>query len=601
MLAIPPISCPGYSPERRSDRVSLSINTNHPYVVTPIRQQPTMSGWKSAFEFDDLESQQQTKRIGFDTTKRFRKTKVNRKGGFRKKAKLVEVPNLLSVVNAKPEIKKRATIEVEAREKKREEKRKNIVSSRIVVKKAPLKQLTGTWTNAISQKPAPTTKLKKSKSINTKRVSKQSSPKNYSRSASEKGINISDATKDITPKKNSRKRSPKKLSITNSSSVESSLNGKSEKQKVSRVKSKLPKKDKSKAEPAIVEALDGEIDTTSYDSKRSKVSISEKSPKESESSTHSGQSRAAKKEKKQIFFEFALAPMEGREDVDNVVPVDVQSELSSIGSWPSIASQDSYDTRMNKMMQRWVDVNGGVTVGREVDDRTVYDNNVDLKDNVLDHIVLVAPDLGEAISQFETLTGLRPYPVGPLQGLGAKTAHVGLDGNRYIEILAPDDDCPGPIGEELKKLKHGTLTPSHYAIRSSEVTRLISGYIYDVLGWEPDQIAMVQALPDNSVRQWDLLTMYGHEVGGCAPCYVNWKDPAHHPTASIALKGQLETFKVRAPKFHDVQKLIMGMDGITIEHGKPFLECTVSTPKGLVTFSTDNPRGLVFPGFDEES
>jgi hypothetical protein len=223
-----------------------------------------------------------------------------------------------------------------------------------------------------------------------------------------------------------------------------------------------------------------------------------------------------------------------------------------------------------------------------------------LENNVLDHIVLAAPDLEEAMAHFEALTGIRPNPVGPLQGLGARTAHIGLDNNRYIEILAPDNENPGPIGDVLKTLDPGTLTPWHYAIRSSEVSRLIEGYVYDVLGWEPDHIAMVQALPDNSIRQWDLLTMYGHDMGGCAPCYVKWKDHGQHPTATIALKATLETLTVRAPKNHDVHKLITGVDGIDVEYGEPLLECTFATPNGKLTFSADYPRGLVFPGFDEQ-
>jgi len=176
---------------------------------------------------------------------------------------------------------------------------------------------------------------------------------------------------------------------------------------------------------------------------------------------------------------------------------------------------------------------------------------------------------------------------------------VGLDGNRYIEILAPDPETPGPIGDELRRLEAGTLTPWHYSIRSSEVSRLIEGYVYDVLGWDPDHIAMVQALPDHSLRQWDLLTMYGHDVGGCAPCYVKWNDPAQHPTATIALKATLTACTIRAPKGHDVHRLITGVGGITVLHGEPLLEISFATPKGTLTFSSNAPKGLVFPGYDD--
>lgn len=291
-------------------------------------------------------------------------------------------------------------------------------------------------------------------------------------------------------------------------------------------------------------------------------------------------------------------------DVGLEVPVEVLSfdDMSSVDSWPSIDSDDSYDTKMNKMMQRWVDVNGGYDNHRGMNyvSENYADKSGHLDDNVLDHIVLAAPDLEKAMEQFEQMTGIMPTHVGPLQGLGAKTAHVGLDHNRYIEILAPDLDNPGPLGDELKTLEEGTLAPYHYSIRSSDVSRLIEGYVYDVLGWDPDHIAMVQALPDNSMRQWDLLTMYGHDMGGCAPYYVKWNDPAQHPTSCIPLNATLAACTIHAPENHDVHKLIAGVGGINVEFGDPMLECSFDTPKGTVTFSASRPKGLIFPGYDDE-
>mmetsp|Transcript_17215 Transcript_17215/g.41817 ORF Transcript_17215/g.41817 Transcript_17215/m.41817 type:complete len:772 (-) Transcript_17215:81-2396(-) len=286
------------------------------------------------------------------------------------------------------------------------------------------------------------------------------------------------------------------------------------------------------------------------------------------------------------------------------VPIEVLSfdELSDVDSWPSIDSEDSYETKMNKMMQRWVDIDGGQDADQQAMNDSNADDSADMKldDNVLDHIVLAAPDLEKAMEQFEEMTGILPTHVGPLQGLGAKTAHIGLDNNRFIEILAPDEESPGPLGDDLRKLKAGTLAPYHYSIRSSEVSRLIEGYVYDVLGWDPDHIAMVQALPDNSIRQWDLLTTYGHDMGGCAPYYVKWNDPAQHPTECIPINATLEAFSVRAPEGHDVHKLIAGVGGLDVQYGSPMLKCTLSTPKGTVSFSAPKPRGLVFPGYEDE-
>jgi hypothetical protein len=301
----------------------------------------------------------------------------------------------------------------------------------------------------------------------------------------------------------------------------------------------------------------------------------------------------------QLILEFVLPAEDGDyTDEEGVqVPIDLTNpdDLSSVGSWPSIASHDSHDTKMGKMMQRWLAVRGQED---ELDDRTMYDDDVELEDNVLDHVALAVPDLEMAMDQFEEMTGIRPTAVGPLQGLGVKTAHIGLDGNRYLELLGPDLDNPGSLGQELSELEKGVMVPYHYCIRSSELSRLIEGYVYDVLGWDPDHIAMVQALSDGSIRQWDILTMYGHDLGGVAPCYVRWKDPSHHPKTTLALKATLSSCKVRAPKGHKVHKLISDVGGLDATCGAPLLEVTLATPNGSFTFSSSNPKGLVFPEYD---
>ena len=619
------------------------------------------TGWKSMLDYEERQQGTKKRTTVINTTSRFRKTKAaKKKGGFQTKAaKAVGgcAPDLASVVNAKPEIKKKATAEAEAREKKREEKRKKI-AGRIQVSKPSPKQLKGGWTNAINKQSVSIEKSRtfcaqnrsskvvqgKSKSLGSLNLTNEkSSDSNFKvsnqadwqqayqdilspQSGKPKAVAKQDlvSQKVPSPKKKSRKPSPTKPDLPAFNPLDDFAEEPPANQ--DRVKPVRIEPKKDEVEPVQHEAVEDKVQLipdnrggakveTKVEDKEKYVDDDEYEDYDSEGSPFEVESPNTKRRpdviqetpktipKKQLLFEFALPSLDGEEDDDGeglVVPVDIQSldDLSSIGSWPSIESNDSYDTKMNKMMQRWVGVYDDYN--DEYEEGTIYNNDVNLQNNVLDHIVLAAPDLEEAMVHFEDMCGIRPNPVGPLQGLGAKTAHIGLDNNRYIEIIAPDKENPGPIGDILKTLDPGTLTPWHYAIRSTEVSRLIEGYVYDVLGWEPDHIAMVQALPDTSIRQWDLLTMYGHDMGGCAPCYVKWKDHGQHPTATIALKASLESLRVRAPQFHDVHKLISGVDGIDVDFGEPLLECTIETPNGTVTFSADFPTGLVFPGYDEQ-
>jgi hypothetical protein len=273
-------------------------------------------------------------------------------------------------------------------------------------------------------------------------------------------------------------------------------------------------------------------------------------------------------------------------------------------------SEGSEDARMKELLASWDD-------DKDEDDDDSSDSDDDeedeedekkagatkfdlnLQDNVLDHIVLAAPDFQEALKEFENMTGIKPSVVGSLRGLGTKSARVGLDNNAYIEIIAPDPKNSGPIGAALAaQLEEGTLVPYHYAIRSSEVEKMKDEDVPNELGWQPDHISMFGASPDGTPKKWEMLYMYGHKIGGCVPFYIDWGQ-CDHPSASIPEVGSLKTLTVRAPAGHKVHDLLASVSGIDMQEGEPMIEFSFGSPEGTITFSADNPNGIRFPGFDE--
>lgn len=92
--------------------------------------------------------------------------------------------------------------------------------------------------------------------------------------------------------------------------------------------------------------------------------------------------------------------------------------------------------------------------------------------------------------------------------------------------------------------------------------------------------------------------MYGHQIGGCVPFYIDW-GYCDHPSATIPEVGALKTIIVRAPSGHKVHSLLESVSGITVEEGDPMLEFSFGSPEGTITFSADNPNGVKFPGFEE--
>jgi len=272
-------------------------------------------------------------------------------------------------------------------------------------------------------------------------------------------------------------------------------------------------------------------------------------------------------------------------------------------------SEGSEDARMKQLLASWDDDKGSGDSSssdseeeeEEEEEKKVGATKFDLglQDNVLDHIVLAAPDFQDAMKEFENMTGIKPSIVGSLRGLGTKSARVGLDNNAYIELVAPDPKNSGPIGAALaSQLEEGQLMPWHYAIRSSEVEAMKDDYVPNELGWQPDHISMFGASPDGTPKKWEMLYMYGHKIGGVVPFYIDW-GYCDHPSATIPEVGALKSLVVRAPGGHKVHDLLSSVDGVTVEEGAPMLEFSFGSPEGTITFSADNPQGIKFPGFEE--
>ena len=197
-----------------------------------------------------------------------------------------------------------------------------------------------------------------------------------------------------------------------------------------------------------------------------------------------------------------------------LTPPKKQSIMAPMGDSDSDVEESEEDDRMKQLLATWDDDNDDDSDDSSDDDDDDDDeedqeqvgatkHDLNLQDNVLDHIVIAAPDFEEALKEFENMTGIKPSVVGSLRGLGTKSARVGLDKNAYIEIIAPDPKNSGPIGAALARdLEEGTLLPYHYAIRSSEVTEMKDDYVPNELGWQVsvvvDDVGWFEFLIDSS-------------------------------------------------------------------------------------------------------
>ena len=439
---------------------------------------------------------------------------------------------------------------------------------------------------------------------------KKKKPKSDSKSKSKKKKK-KDEDGVKSPKSKKKKKSKESLTAVN------------EDEEGERSKSKTPKspKKKKKSKENVVDD-DGDVATPKRKKKHSKKEKSRSNgevdePPMSPRSSKSPKKKSKKKDKKEKkskkekqlglpdepveeLLAAAAAQQEQVHFVDD--PVDENKD------------DDSQAERMKSMLAQWDDSDSDDSPSDSSDeeeldaadeeenplDKKMTKDEMGLRDGELDHVILAAPDYEEAVKEFETMTGIKPARMGGLKGLGIRAARVATDNNCYIEILAPDPVKAGPIGAKLAELEEGTLIPYHYAIRESDLDELQDEFVPNELGYVPDRINLFSPSPDGMPAKWGMLFMQGHFIGGVVPYYVDWGGCAH-PLSSIPTVGPLKSLNITAPGGSQVHNILKNVDMVTTQQGDPAMEFSIGTPEGTITFSGENPLGLVFPGTSFDS
>ena len=266
---------------------------------------------------------------------------------------------------------------------------------------------------------------------------------------------------------------------------------------------------------------------------------------------------------------------------------------------------DEEDEEMKKLLAGFVDEMGGEEEDDDSSSSSSSDDSgpdrreIELPDNVLDHVVLAAPELEPAIIEFQEKTGIEPRISGSIKGLGIKTARVSFEGDSFLEIIAPAPEKGGPIGTLLRASGLTGLVPFHWAIRNSKTGELTGSF--KKIGYTPDCISMFGAREDGTPRKWEMLYLYGHKLRGMCPFFINW-DNSDHPCETMPIVGELMHVKITAPGDDLIHKLISETEssGFSLDEGSPNFEIKFDSPEGEVEFSATKMIGFRFPGFEDE-
>lgn len=154
----------------------------------------------------------------------------------------------------------------------------------------------------------------------------------------------------------------------------------------------------------------------------------------------------------------------------------------------------------------------------------------------IDHLVYAVPDLGLAVAEIETLTGVAPIPGGAHVGRGTYNALLGLGGHTYLEIIGPDPaqpepDAPRPFGiDELTRPRLITWC----ARVDGHLDRLAVDLAAVDYPLGPID-AMSRRRPDGVLLEWTL-TPPRLTDGGVYPFFIDW-GTTPHPTSSLPVGG----------------------------------------------------------------
>ncbi len=141
---------------------------------------------------------------------------------------------------------------------------------------------------------------------------------------------------------------------------------------------------------------------------------------------------------------------------------------------------------------------------------------------MIDHVIYAAPDLEPAIAEFSRRYSITPSLGGSHNGFGTRNALVGLDKNRYLEIVAIDPQQDVTANRRFLKLD-ATSTPRFAgwcarALRPLEETVAIGREVGCDLG---EILSMSRSLPDGTTLSWTLTSPFAEREGGVLPFYID--------------------------------------------------------------------------------
>ena len=138
----------------------------------------------------------------------------------------------------------------------------------------------------------------------------------------------------------------------------------------------------------------------------------------------------------------------------------------------------------------------------------------------IDHLMWGGADLDSAIDILASHTGCRAAAGGSHPGNGTRNALLGLGGERYLEVIAPDptQSAGAGLAAELAAMQQPALRT--WAVRSGSLEAVAAQLNAHGISTAAPR-AMSRRAIDGTLLQWRLLFAQDRSLGGVLPFFID--------------------------------------------------------------------------------
>ncbi len=205
----------------------------------------------------------------------------------------------------------------------------------------------------------------------------------------------------------------------------------------------------------------------------------------------------------------------------------------------------------------------------------------------LDHLLWEELRLSEGEKRFADATGVTPAFGGEHPHAGTHNSLLSLGRGKYLEVIALDPARP-ETANLLKEVPLG-FTPRLFTFGVKAYDLALVEKLVEEAGLNITGLHDISRLsPEGHVLKWRTVVVGGHDFGNFIPFFTRCGEMVH-PSQTSPQGCELLEFSVGHPQHLELVQLYKALrvNVPVVESQHPELRAVLSTPKGVVTLSSN--------------